>query len=67
MKQTKTKKVNLKLYAVTDMQTKNQTRKLKTTASPMLGPSILFKEKESKRRGRGAKRNKLTRLGAGCT
>jgi len=49
------------------MQTKNQTRKpkKKITPSPMLRPSILFKEKESKRRGRGAKRNKLTKLGVG--
>jgi len=35
------------------MQTKNQTRKLKTTPAPILRPSILFKEKESKKEGDG--------------
>jgi len=54
---TKIRKGNLKQYALTKMQTKNQTRKLKTTSpSPMLKPSILFKEKENKQRGRGEKK-----------
>jgi len=54
MQQTETKNLNLKLYALTNMKTKNQTRKQKITPSSVLRPSILFKEKESKRRGWGA-------------
>jgi len=49
------------------MQTKTQRRKQKTNPSHMLRPPILFKEKESKRRGLGVKVNDLTRLSAKCT
>jgi len=48
MQQTKTKNGNLKLYALANMQTKNQTRKQKITPSPRLRQSIIIRSKKVK-------------------
>ena len=67
MQHTKITNGNLKLYALTTMQTKNQKRKYRTNPSPILRQSTIIKSKKVKRRVWEANDNDLIRLGARCT
>ena len=67
-------KRNLKLYALTSMQTNNQNEKYRTTLPlcldtlpPCLDKALLFKEKKGGEGKGKIKENNLTRLGAKCT
>jgi len=62
----KTKR-NLKLYAITCVQTNNQNENHEATLPPCLNKALLFKVKKSKRSERKTKENDLTKLGAKWT
>jgi len=60
-------KRNLKLYALTSIQTNNQNEKHKATLPPSLDKALLSKENEVRERKGKTKEKNLTRLGAKCT
>ena len=59
-------KRNLKLYALTSMQTNNKNEKHRTALPLCLYKALLFKGKKLKK-GKKTKDNDLTMLGAECT